>query len=351
MAPSLDDYTIGWICALPTEHVAAKMMLDEEHEVPRAVLLNDATQYTLGTIEKHNIVIATPPVGRYESASVARVAVNILETFPSLRIALLLGIGGGVPSQQHDVRLGDVVVGVHEHSYGACQYDLQRSIQEQCLRPNRSNRGPPSAVIDALMSIRTQHGTYRNQLENVMAEALTRHPKLRKRYKRPDLAIDRLFKSHITHDSSGCAASCAKEESNLVKRPVRTETEGNLAVHYGRIASGYLPIKDALVRDMLAARENILCFETEACGLTYDFPCLLIRGICSYTDSHRNKEWHRHAALAAAAFAKHLILHLSPEKVEKEIKIKESLGMYRQFSKSYKPTNFMLYSSHEYSDG
>jgi hypothetical protein len=31
-------------------------------------------------------------------------------TFTSLRFGLMVGIGGGVPSKEHDIRIGDVVV-------------------------------------------------------------------------------------------------------------------------------------------------------------------------------------------------------------------------------------------------
>ena len=50
-------------------------------------------------------------------------------------------------------------------------------------------------------------------------------------------------------------------------------------------------MKNALVRDTLAAGKDVLCFEMEAARLMNHFPCLVIRGICDYLDSHKNKEW------------------------------------------------------------
>lgn len=38
------------------------------------------------------------------------------------------------------------------------------------------------------------------------------------------------------------------------------------------------------------------------------FPCLVIRGISDYADSHKNETWQPYAASAAAAYAKELIL-------------------------------------------
>jgi nucleoside phosphorylase len=38
-----------------------------------------------------------------------------------------------------------------------------------------------------------------------------------------------------------------------------------------------------------------------------DFPCLVIRGICDYADSHKNKIWQPYAAAVAGAYAKELL--------------------------------------------
>lgn len=45
----------------------------------------------------------------------------------------------------------------------------------------------------------------------------------------------------------------------------------------------------------------------EAAGLMDNFPCLVIRGICDYSDSHKNKRWQEYAAATAAAYAKELL--------------------------------------------
>ena len=66
-------------------------------------------------------------------------------------------------------------------------------------------------------------------------------------------------------------------------------------------------MKDGLTRDKAAAELKVLCFEMEAAGLMNDFPCLVIRGICDYSDSHKHKNWQRRAAAVAAAYAKELL--------------------------------------------
>ena len=59
-------------------------------------------------------------------------------------------------------------------------------------------------------------------------------------------------------------------------------------------------MKDGPTRDRIAREEEILCFEMEAAGLMDTFPCVVIRGVCDYADSHKNKQWQRYAAATAA---------------------------------------------------
>jgi nucleoside phosphorylase len=56
------------------------------------------------------------------------------------------------------------------------------------------------------------------------------------------------------------------------------------------------------------------------------FPCLVVRGICDYSDTHKNKKWQGYAAMAAAAYTKDLLHHLHPDKVEAQKKISEVLN-------------------------
>jgi nucleoside phosphorylase len=79
-------------------------------------------------------------------------------------------------------------------------------------------------------------------------------------------------------------------------------------VHYGTIASGNQVIRSAAERHRVSAElGGVLCFEMEAAGLINNFPCLVIRGICDYADSHKNKRWQPYAAATAAACAKEVL--------------------------------------------
>ena len=58
----LEDYTVGWVCALPIELAAAQNLLNEEHQDPSQDV-NDSNLYTLGRISEHNVAIACLPAG------------------------------------------------------------------------------------------------------------------------------------------------------------------------------------------------------------------------------------------------------------------------------------------------
>ena len=113
-----DNYTIGWICAISTELVAAQAFLNEKHEGPEYVSPNDDNNYTLGKIGKHNIVIAVLPDGEYGIASAVSVARDMLHSFPNIRLSLIVGISGGALSKKHDIYLGDIIVSDPYNGYG-----------------------------------------------------------------------------------------------------------------------------------------------------------------------------------------------------------------------------------------
>lgn len=82
-------------------------------------------------------------------------------------------------------------------------------------------------------------------------------------------------------------------------------------------------MKDALTRDALAAKKDVPCFEMEAEGLMNHFPCLVIRGTCDYSDTHKNDIWQGYAAMVAAAYAKDLLNGIAPSRVENEKRLSE----------------------------
>jgi nucleoside phosphorylase len=67
-------------------------------------------------------------------------------------------------------------------------------------------------------------------------------------------------------------------------------------------------VKNAAERKKLKRGDlNIICVEMKAAGLMNSFLCLVIRGICDYADSYKNKKWQLYAAATAAAYMKKLL--------------------------------------------
>lgn len=323
------NYTVGWICAITTEYVAARAFLDEEYEGPESLSSHDQNYYTLGRIGKHNVVVSVLPLGSYGTSSATRVAGDMLRSFPNVRISLMVGIGGGAPSPKHDIRLGDIVVSIpSEGRSGVIQYDFGKTIQGQEFQPTGFLDQPPSILRAAVNGLRARYESDGHRLEQAVNETLTKKPRLRGQYQRPDSESDRLYQSHVAHpleSGSSCAIHCGDNSTSLVARTSRSEYDDNPAIHYGLVASANQLMKDALIRDRLATEMGVLCFEMEAAGLMNDFPCLVIRGICDYSDSHKNKEWQGYAAMVAAAYAKDLLYQIIPQHVEREERILEVL--------------------------
>ncbi|KAK4182171.1 vegetative incompatibility protein HET-E-1, partial [Podospora australis] len=328
-------YAVGWICAIPTESVAAGAFLDEEHPGPTHVAQHDNNSYILGRIGSHNIVIATLPDGEYGTNSAAAVSRDMLHSFPNVRIGLMVGIGGGAPTAKHDIRLGDIVVSSRaggSNYGGVLQYDFGKSIQDKEFRETGYLNQPPMVLRTAVSTLKGIYERKGHRLAESVETALG-NIKKQKKYVRPAPETDKLYKSDFAHlsDSDGsCAVVCGEDKANLVTRDKRDEEDDDPAIHYGLIASGNQLMKDARVRDRLAHSKGVMCFEMEASGLMNHFPCLVIRGICDYSDSHKNKDWQGFAAMMAAAYAKDLLSQIALNKVEGERRLAEVMKSVEQ---------------------
>ena len=304
------DYTVGWICAVQTEYVAACELLDEEHPCLPAYSTHDNNAYTLGRISNHYIVIACLPKGRYGIASAAGVAKDMRRSFESVQIRLMVGIGGGAPSDKHDIRLGDIVVGCPiKKEGGVVPYNFGKAIQDQEFERTGSLNSPPTALLTALTKLSADHERKGSQIAESVRLMITKNPRLQGKYQNPGAEYDRLYESSYTHRGGdhGCVAGCDNASPPLLQRPQRELDPNEPVVHYGLIASADQLMKDAIARDRLIKEHDILCFEMEAAGLMNDFPCVVIRGICDYSDSHKNDMWQGYAAVTAASYAKELL--------------------------------------------
>jgi nucleoside phosphorylase len=296
-----EDYTVGWVCALPVELAAAKAMLDEKHEdAIRGVGDNDENVYCMGSVAGHNVVIVCLPAGHIGNNPAATVATQMQAAFKGIRFGLIVGIGGGVPSAEADIRLGDVVVSQPQWSFGGVvQYDFGRTTPNGLERIGSLN-SPPQILLSAVSTVQANAIVSESTLPGHLS-ILERIPTFQRRRAGSDL----LFKAAYNHEHGATCDQCSVESRQ--PRPER-ESGAEVAVHYGTIASGNQVMKDAAKRDRVSAElGGVLCFEMEAAGLMNSFPCLVIRGISDYADTHKNYQWQAYGAGTAAAYAKELL--------------------------------------------
>ncbi|KAI1636071.1 nucleoside phosphorylase domain-containing protein [Biscogniauxia mediterranea] len=333
------DYTVGWICALPKERTAATFMLDSRHpNLPKP--RDDHNTYTLGSIGRHNVVIACLPKGKTGTEPAAVAVTRMLSTFTSVRFGLMVGTAGGIPHKDK-VRLGDVVVSVPFDQYpGVVQWDLGKAIAGGRFKRTGALNNPPMQLLTALSKLETDHEMKGSKIPEYLDVFRKENPRIGAKYLKSNLLKDELFKSSCHHvvDERGNLESDIpesktsdkdQEEENeeeeeepqkdncqycdrtkIIKRKPR-----DMCVHYGLIASGNQIIKDAAVRDRINSDlgGEVLCIETEAAGIMNNLPCIVIRGICNYADSHKNKSWTAHAAAVAAAYAKELLAYVQQD--------------------------------------
>ncbi|KAF2465814.1 purine and uridine phosphorylase [Lindgomyces ingoldianus] len=300
-----NDYTIGWIAALHTELMAATAMLDERH-LPLPQPSRDDNSYTFGRIGTHNVVIACLPLGRIGKAPAGIVAKDMLRSFSNLRCGLMVGIGGGIPTEKMDMRLGDIAVSKPGYNDGGVvQYDYGQTVRKgRFIRSGTLNQ-PPTLLLTALATIQERHERGEREYVRLVQDIL---PELANNFSFPGAENDRLFHSDYDHVADHLVCDhCSTAE--IKNRPPRTDPYPR--VFYGTIASADRVIRHGPTRDKIGKEIGAICFEMEAAGLMNDFPCLVIRGICDYSDTHKNYQWQPYAALTAAAYAKEL-LHILP---------------------------------------
>lgn len=291
-------YTVAWVCALHTELTAARVVLDQIHNEV-VICEDDDTPYLLGNIGLCNIVVACLPINQYGTNDAAKLLTNMKRTFSSITFSLVVGVGGGAPSvmtdKRTDIRLGDIVIGTQVK-----QYDLGKYVSGGNFERTGTPKQPSGNLLMAIQHLRAKQQPLSNRIALTVNERFRKYPE----YCRPNCQ-DRLFQATYNHKPS--KLDCDRcDQARLVKRASRPLTDPE--IHYGVIASGNQVMKDGVTRDSIVKETEALCFEMEAAGLMDILPCLPIRGICDYSDSHKNKAWQPWAAASAAAYARELLM-------------------------------------------
>ncbi|PKK52634.1 hypothetical protein CI102_2888 [Trichoderma harzianum] len=344
---SRDEFEVAIICALPLEYDAVSLLFDcfwdEDGGDPYGKAKGDLNTYTTGRMGSIDVVfVLLPEMGK---ASAAGAAASLRSSYSSLKLVLLVGVCGGVPNPngKGEMLLGDVII-----SRTIVQYDLGRQYPEG-FRPKEgieASLGRPTKGIRNMIS-RLETSRWRQTLEQrakyfleqIQTLAVERQPDRDYRY--PGSHKDRLFRadyqhkhrletecpcSHSRTNVDPICASCHNSSCDelgcndeyLVKR-TRLERKKQLEsenrpeeaqaplIFIGRIGSGDTVYKSAEQRDTIASHYNILSLEMEGAGIWDELPCIVVKGVCDYADSHKNKIWQNFAAATAAATTKALL--------------------------------------------
>ncbi|KAL6897683.1 hypothetical protein GGI43DRAFT_424030 [Trichoderma evansii] len=232
-------------------------------------------------------------------------------SFPNIDFCLMVGIGGGAPSEprddpNEDIRLGDVVVSCPSvNSGGVLQYDFGKTMREgKFFQTGVLNK--TSVVLSNIVStLRARHRISESSIPQYISRMLESNEKMQTRFCHPGLEHDQLFRVDYEHPNGELSCRSCDREALVLRKP-RKDTDPT--IHYGLIGSANQVMRHGPTRERLRDEKNIICFEMEAAGLMDIFSCLVVRGICDYADSHKNKKWQPYAAVVAAAYAKEVLL-------------------------------------------
>jgi nucleoside phosphorylase len=337
------DFEIALICALRVEFDAVEALFDDyyEDDFTYGKAPGDPNAYTTGKMCNHNVVLAyMPGIGKASSASVAA---SFNTSFPGIKLGLVVGICGGVPfgtDDEREILLGDVVI-----SNGLIQFDFGRQYSDKVFRKDnlQENLARPSPEIRAFLSKlsgQRNRKKLRDKTSSYLAELCMKDGFQMASY--PGADNDKLYQPAYRHKHrnpnicSTCAnckdwdgevckiameSSCEEmlcEDCQLIPRNRIEKAKGigpnehtliteelqeaqNPLIHFGLIASGDVVMKSGLHRDQIASCEKVIAFEMEGAGVWDNFPTVVIKSVCDYADSHKNKRWQRYAAATAAA--------------------------------------------------
>ncbi|PGG99111.1 hypothetical protein AJ79_08675, partial [Helicocarpus griseus UAMH5409] len=327
-------FSIAIICALPVEADAVEALFDETYDrlgkfYPKRP--GDANSYINGRIGEHNVVLCyMPGMGKGSAASVAS---SLLVSYTGIQLALVVGICGGAPypSSNTQIFLGDVIISdaVVEYDFGGqypSGFQRKTDVKDILGRPDRAIR-----TLLAALKARKTHIEFQDKMSQHLciiqqSEARWQHPE----------SDDILFEAsyhhkHYRKDSSvrcccfsgGSSDDICKDarktncsslgcDENRVRRR-RDGTEASKAsVHIGKIASADTVMKSGEHRDEITSKEGVIGFEMEGAGVWDNVSCIVVKGVCDYADSHKNKTWQAYAAATGASAAKTFLEYWRP---------------------------------------
>jgi nucleoside phosphorylase len=331
---SRNDFAIAIICALPLEADAVEALFDEHYDRLGKYYgkqRGDANAYINGRIGKHNVVLCyMPGIGKGSAASVAA---SLRVSYTGIELALVVGICGGAPPppKYHEIFLGDVII-----SDSVIEYDFGRQYPGGFQRKTgvKDMLGRPGREIRTLLNgLRTENAL--SELQDQTQQYLHVLQQRRAKWGYPGVS-DILFKASYLHKHYNHAspARCSCFESDLFDQiceealgkdcddlncdkgqqiRCREISEANpISIYIGPVASADTVMKSGLHRDEIVRKEKVIGFEMEGAGVWENVPCIIIKGVCDYADSHKRKTWQEYAAATGASAAKAFLQYWMP---------------------------------------
>ncbi|KAL4862728.1 hypothetical protein BDV12DRAFT_39084 [Aspergillus spectabilis] len=339
---SRDQFEVAIVCALPLEFDAVSALVDEFWDGDYGRTSGDPNIYSNGRIGKFNVVLLLLPNMGKVSAAITSASLRL--SYPRLSLVLVTGICGGVPFPDvgEEILLGDVVISRH-----IVQYDLGRQYPDEFetkdTTEDRFGRAPPNIrhLLTMLQTLRA-----RDRIENLAAGYLENIQQLAaqktrgSKYEYPGASQDTVFESSYEHkrrlshslsikslkkkvrgssdsyslpcDEAGCDSSkvIPREriaEKQALEKQGRTKEAQAPSIFLGTIGSADTVMKSGEERDRIASLHNLIAFEMEGAGLWDEMPCIIVKAVCDYADSHKNKNWQNFAAATAASATKALL--------------------------------------------
>ncbi|CBF85596.1 hypothetical protein AN1806.2 [Aspergillus nidulans FGSC A4] len=303
---SRTDFRIAILCPLPLEAEVVKPLFSRiYHAVEFPTLLKvrgDPNSYTLGRIGTYDVALVhMPSAGKAVASSVVA---HMKMSYPRIQIAFLIGICGGVPfidkslaaRGNTNIYLGDVIIGT-----GVVQYDRlplgpyrKDALEENLGRPNQE-------IHSFLSKIKTRVDTLSDRQCRYLA-MIQRHV----RAQCPGAQYDIVYSRTYNHREVNCQCSLGVDaDETVVAR--RRNFDVVPFLHFGTLGSGDSVIMSHKFRDDIAKKQKVIGFEMEAAGVWGQYPCILVKGVSDYADSHKSKRWQYFAAASAAACMRALL--------------------------------------------
>ncbi|KAL1852337.1 hypothetical protein Plec18170_006065 [Paecilomyces lecythidis] len=123
----------------------------------------------------------------------------------------------------------------------------------------------------------------------------------------------------MMHDRQDAEVKCICSKCNSGSDSIgddNLEEAVRPSVYTGTIASADTVMKSGEHRNQVAQEEGIIAFEMEGAGVWDNLPCIIIKGVCDYADSSKNKMWQDYAAATAASGAKAFLEYWTPRHSE-----------------------------------